>query len=240
MHWRHLGKNPTWKHGSCKSGLSTTWIFNRRLQTYHTYKLYYISFSPLLSDPSVYHYDCYDGIQYYRLPYLLDRIECTSHEEHLSQCNHTTSSDDDYFRFHRTQFAVECQIAGESKLIVLVKWLIIILLYTHSAVPGEPQSVQIASTASSIISLTWSPPLVSERQGLTIFGYIINCSADHSSLGNTHLHTDIHNATLVNLHPFTAYNCCVAANSSNGRGRLACLRAVTCNAILTVTISQKP
>ena len=34
--------------------------------------------------------------------------------------------------------------------------------------------------------------------------------------------------TLVNLHPFTAYNCCVAANSSNGIGRLSCLRAVTC------------
>ena len=99
------------------------------------------------------------------------------------------------------------------------------ILYT--AVPGAPQGVQIFNITLSTISLTWSPPLVSERHGLSIFGYIINCSADHSSLGYSSLDTESHNATFVDLHPFTAYNCCVAANSSNGRGRLACLRAVT-------------
>jgi hypothetical protein len=97
-----------------------------------------------------------------------------------------------------------------------------------TAVPGAPQAVQIFNITSSTISLIWSPPLVSERHGLSIFGYIINCSADHSSLGNSSLvYTEGHNATFVDLHPFTAYNCCIAANSSNGRGRLACLRAVT-------------
>ena len=102
------------------------------------------------------------------------------------------------------------------------------MLYIHTAIPGAPQSVQISNITSSIISLSWSPPLVSERHGLTIFGYIVNCSADHSSLGNTHLYTDIHNATFVDLRSFTAYNCCIAANSNHGRGKLACLRAVTC------------
>ena len=97
----------------------------------------------------------------------------------------------------------------------------------YIAVSGAPQGVQIFNITSSTISLTWSPPLVSERHGLSIFGYIIYCSEDHSSLGNSNLHTEIHNATFVNLHPFTTYNCCVAANSSNGMGRPACLRAVT-------------
>ena len=98
----------------------------------------------------------------------------------------------------------------------------------HTAIPGAPQKIQISNITSSTISLFWSPPLVSERHGLTIFGYIINCLTDHSSLGNSHLHTDSHSAIFVNLHPFTAYNCCIAANSNHGRGRFACLRAVTC------------
>jgi hypothetical protein len=96
-----------------------------------------------------------------------------------------------------------------------------------AAVPGAPQAVQISNITSSTISLAWSPPLISERHGLSIFDYIINCSADHSSLGNINQNTEGHNATFVNLHPFTAYNCCVAVDSSNGRGRFACLRAVT-------------
>ena len=100
-------------------------------------------------------------------------------------------------------------------------------IHTCTAVPGAPQRVQIFNITSSTISLTWSPPLISERHGLNIFDYVINCSADNSSLGNNNQNTDSQNATFVDLHPFTAYNCCVAANSSNGMGRLACSRAVT-------------
>ena len=103
----------------------------------------------------------------------------------------------------------------------------IIDVYIYTAVPGALQEVQVLNITSSTISLTWSPPLVSERHELNVLEYIINCSADHNSLGNKHHYTDIQNATFVDLHPFTAYNCCVAANSSNGVGRLACLRAVT-------------
>jgi hypothetical protein len=97
----------------------------------------------------------------------------------------------------------------------------------YTALPGAPQGIQIFNITSSTISITWSPPLVSERHGLNIFGYIINCSADHSSLGNGNLHTESQNATFVDFYPFTAYNCCIAANSDHGVGRLACLRAVT-------------
>ena len=98
----------------------------------------------------------------------------------------------------------------------------------HAAVPGAPQSVKISSTTLSTISLTWSPPLLSERHGLAIFGYVVNCSTDHSfRLGNAVNYAESFNATLINLHPFTAYNCCVAVSSNHGRGRLSCQIAVT-------------
>ena len=90
--------------------------------------------------------------------------------------------------------------------------------------PGAPLSVQLsnATTNSSIITLTWSPPLVSERYGLTIYGYIINCSTDSGSLLEIK-YTDILNVTVPNLYPFESYNCCIAANSSHGSGRVACV-----------------
>ena len=49
-----------------------------------------------------------------RLPYILDRVECTSNELHLSQCNYIEYNDD-RFSF-RVTFVVKCQISGQSKL----------------------------------------------------------------------------------------------------------------------------
>ena len=101
-------------------------------------------------------------------------------------------------------------------------------VYMFAAVPGAPQSVQISNTTLSTISLTWFPPLITERYGLDIFGYIINCSSDHDDLvGNAVKYTESFNATLFNLHPFTVYSCCVAASSNHGRGQEACQSAVT-------------
>ena len=103
---------------------------------------------------------------------------------------------------------------------------IVKLLCPCIAVPGAPQnlSVQLSNaTNSSTITLTWSPPLVSERYGLTIYGYIINCSTDSGSLLGIEYYTDILNLTVPNLHPFNSYNCCIAANSSHGSGRVACV-----------------
>ena len=97
----------------------------------------------------------------------------------------------------------------------------------NTAVPGVPQGIQSFNITSSTISLSWSPPLVLERHGLSIFGYTVRCLTAHSSLGYSNLNTERPNTTFVDLHPFTAYNCCVAANSNNGIGRLACLQAVT-------------
>ena len=80
-----------------------------------------------------------------------------------------------------------------------------------------------------MLAISWSPPLVSERYNpkLKIFGYMISCSTDQDLIGNAVAYSDTLNATLSNLHPFTAYSCCVAANSSHGMGNRACQSTVT-------------
>ena len=88
-------------------------------------------------------------------------------------------------------------------------------------------NVQVSSVTSSTIGLTWAPPLVSETLGLTISSYFISCSMDPQPDSNTIKTTDSHSVTFSQLHPFTLYNCCVAANSNNGKGKLACMSAIT-------------
>lgn len=97
-------------------------------------------------------------------------------------------------------------------------------------IPGAPQALRISSATSSILALTWSPPLVSEIHGLTITHYAVNCST--LSLGQQTqetiiINTDVQSATVSNLHPFKYYNCCVAAINNHGMGRLACIHTVT-------------
>ena len=103
--------------------------------------------------------------------------------------------------------------------------LIVIILILD--IPGALQNVQITDFSSTSISLSWSPPLVSERLGLRLFNYVINCSTDHSLQENVVLQTESRNVTVANLHPFTPYNCCVAVNSTHGLGQLACQNSFT-------------
>ena len=58
---------------------------------------------------------------------------------------------------------------------------------------------------------------------------MINCSTGRDLLENAITYSDYFNATLSNLHPFTTYNCCVAAKSNHGGGKLACQSTVTCD-----------
>ena len=87
-------------------------------------------------------------------------------------------------------------------------------------------NVQTSSVTSSdsIIGLTWSPPPVSENLGLTIYSYFVTCWTD--SQPDIDKTTDSHSVTFSQLDPFTQYNCCVAANSNNGKGKFACISAV--------------
>ena len=108
------------------------------------------------------------------------------------------------------------------------------MIMTHDTklitdIPGAPQSVQVVDVTSTTITLSWSPPLRSERFGLLIYNYTINCSThSHSKHDSTVKTTENQNATLSNLLPFTYYNCCIAVNSAHGRGKLSCLNVVTC------------
>ena len=96
-------------------------------------------------------------------------------------------------------------------------------------IPGPPQNLQVTNVTSTTIRLTWSPPLIAETLQLIIYSYNINCSTDSTlQRSNTAKTTDILNATLSYLQPFTSYNCCLAVNSAHGRGKLSCLKVVTC------------
>ena len=88
--------------------------------------------------------------------------------------------------------------------------------------------------------MSWSPPLVSERYspGIQIFGYVITCTTGQGLLESAITYTDALNATLFNLHPFTAYNCCVAANSNHGRGKPACQSTTTCDQCMTLIFNN--
>ena len=81
-----------------------------------------------VSDSFAYYYELlYDPDHEFGLPYILERVECTSNELHLSQCNYIEYNYN-YFSLH-VIFAVKCQITRQSKLsdtysyIALHRWL---------------------------------------------------------------------------------------------------------------------
>ena len=100
----------------------------------------------------------------------------------------------------------------------------------YTDIPGLPQLLKFSSATSSTLALTWFPPQVSEIHGLTITQYTINCS---TGLGagqeSIIINTDGLSATFSDLQPFTFYNCCVAAVSNHGRGKLSCIDTITGN-----------
>ena len=115
-----------------------------------------------------------------------------------------------------------------------------IILFFNTDIPGAPQNVQATNVTSTTVSLTWSPPRISETIQLIIYSYNINCSTDlNFIMGNTVKDTDSLSATLSYLLPFTSYNCCLAVNSAHGKGKLSCLKVVTCelhNNIITLSL----
>ena len=97
----------------------------------------------------------------------------------------------------------------------------------HTDIPGAPVNVQVSSVTSSTVGLTWSPPLVSETFGLDIYSYVVTCTTGPQQHDASMKATDSHSAMFSQLQPFTQYNCCVAVNSENGRGKSACLSVIT-------------
>ena len=99
-----------------------------------------------------------------------------------------------------------------------------VMPFIYIAVPGAPQNLLVSDITSSSISLSWSPPPFSERLGLALYKYSINCIHQNHAVV---MQTEILNVTVANLHPFAPYNCCVAVNSTHGLGQLACQNSFT-------------
>ena len=107
----------------------------------------------------------------------------------------------------------------DSEYSILLKSTIIV-----SAVPsGQPQTL-IFSTTSHTLTLSWSPPLSSQRNGV-IISYLITYSSGGSIINSTR--TSSTSLTISGLQPFTNYTCSVRAATIVGDGPATMLDIVT-------------
>ena len=83
---------------------------------------------------------------------------------------------------------------------------------THAAPSGPPENF-IASATSRILTLSWSPPLPSQRNGVTT-SYFITCTIGGVTTSNRISGT----SQVINIEPFTNYTCTVSAATIVGDG----------------------
>ena len=92
---------------------------------------------------------------------------------------------------------------------------IFIAVTLYNTVPsGPPQNFTI-STTSRTLTLSWSPPLPSQRNGV-IISYLITYSSGGSIINSTR--TSSTSLTITGLQPFTSYTCTVSAATIRGDG----------------------
>ena len=72
---------------------------------------------------------------------------------------------------------------------------------------GPPRDLQVFATGSSMIFLSWEPPLLEQQNGI-IRQYHISLVSGQSTVTTTSMNT---NVTISGLRPFTTYQCSVAA-----------------------------
>ena len=85
---------------------------------------------------------------------------------------------------------------------------------TYAAPSGPPQKFTI-STTSYNITLSWSCPLLSERNGV-IISYLVTCSISNVTYSNrTSIARTSH---VIPIDPFTNYTCSVRAATMVGDG----------------------
>ena len=85
-------------------------------------------------------------------------------------------------------------------------------MYTCTAPSGPPQNF-VVSTTSSTLTLSWSPPLSSQRNGI-IINYLIACTIG----GVTSSIRISETSRVININPFTNYTCSVSAATMVGDG----------------------
>ena len=88
------------------------------------------------------------------------------------------------------------------------------MLLIHEVPSGPPQSL-VSSVTSRTLTLSWSPPLLSHRNGV-IISYLITCSSGGSIINSTR--TSSTSLTITGLQPFTNYTCSVRAATTVGDG----------------------
>ena len=104
--------------------------------------------------------------------------------------------------------------------------MIIKLTKLFSAVPsGPPEEFNIfLPQGNPSMSLSWSPPLSSQRNGV-IISYLVTCSSGGSIINSTR--TSSTSLTITGLQPFTSYSCTVRAATIAGDGPAAVRSVVT-------------
>ena len=88
---------------------------------------------------------------------------------------------------------------------------------------GPPQDIDVTVT-SHTLTLSWSPPLPSQHNGV-IISYLINCSSGGSIINSTR--TNSTSLTIAGLQPFTNYTCTVSAATMVGDGPATMRDAIT-------------
>ena len=86
------------------------------------------------------------------------------------------------------------------------------ILSFYSAPSGPPQNLNIF-TNSRNITLFWSPPLFSQRNGI-IIRYLIYCSINGVTISTSISETSV----VISIDPFTNYTCSVSAATMAGDG----------------------
>ncbi|XP_076806429.1 fibronectin-like isoform X1 [Clavelina lepadiformis] len=90
---------------------------------------------------------------------------------------------------------------------------------------GQPQSVQITSTTSTTISVSWSQPV---DYNVVISGYRVSCTSSDDEQTSVTVSSSARSATISGLTSNTVYCITIAGTSSQGDGAYSdCVKAIT-------------
>ena len=160
-------------------------------------------------------------------PIVMDNAQCGGSEENLASCTYLNINNLRRWS-HREDAGVRCQqrkccVTCINTLVQFSRCIIMIASSVAAAVTGPPQSVRITAHSSTTLSISWSPPLINQRYG-AILRYNVSCLG--SSVLQFH-HTTDNSTSIVGLHPYTRYSCCISAITTMAEGTRACVSTRT-------------